>query len=206
MPAGNAAVVAAVISASVAVVVAIGTQIWTSVRARSDRRYASRRAGLIEAQDALLELRDALAAYGPSVRPSMRGDRITGQENGPADGLVDSSGVPAPPPAQADGDAVSAAGSAHGPDRQLETRRRQTTGRFVVAVSRVHDESIVTAMNTWQSAASRRFISVEDVSASVEDQWFDYVQKLTHLALTSPSGKTGKRGRERIAEPTPLTE
>lgn len=61
----------AVISASVAVVVAVLTQIATSVRARTDRRYTARRAALLEAQDAALAYRTALLLYGNALPTSV---------------------------------------------------------------------------------------------------------------------------------------
>lgn len=63
--------IGAVISASVAVIVAIVTQVFASVRARTDRLYLARRAALIDAQDAGLELRQALLLYGQAVPHSV---------------------------------------------------------------------------------------------------------------------------------------
>lgn len=64
-------VTGAVISASVAVIVAVLTQIATSVRARTDRRYTARRLALREAQDAALAYRTALLRYGRALPSSV---------------------------------------------------------------------------------------------------------------------------------------
>jgi hypothetical protein len=197
MGAGDAAVVGAVISAAVAVVVAIATQIGTSLRARTDRRYTARRAGLIEAQDAALELREALADYGHGIRVSLRASTAEPTVPGSLGG-----GGPAGAHATADtGVELSVDGS---PGHEHEARRRQATGRFQVTVSRVQDPAVVAAMRTWESAASRRFISTDEVSASTEDEWFAYVQALCHAALTSTTGVTTDSSRRHLAAPRPL--
>ncbi|SHG12958.1 hypothetical protein SAMN05443575_1451 [Jatrophihabitans endophyticus] len=161
MAASDAALIGAVITASVAVVVAIVTQVWTSQRSRIDRQYVSRRAGLAEAQDAMLDLREALAEYGRGIRASQD-------------------------------------------QPELEAAKRTATGRFETRVARVHDDAVATAMSTWRSAAERSLISVEDLSAHVEDEWFAYVQDLCRAALMSSTGVTTQRDRAGVTVPAAL--
>jgi hypothetical protein len=58
----------ALIAAAVAVTVAVLTQIWTSRRDKRGRTEGQRHAALRDAQAAALELRNALAAFGPLAR------------------------------------------------------------------------------------------------------------------------------------------
>lgn len=197
MGADDAAVVGAVISAAVAVVVAIATQIGTSLRARTDRRYTAQRAALIEAQDAALELREALADYGHGIRLSLRG--INAEPTVP--GSLGGGGASGPRAMGDTGVELSVDGS---PGQEHEGRRRRATGRFQVTVSRVQDPVVVAALRTWESAASRRFISTDEVSASTEDEWFAYVQALCHAALTSTTGVTTASSRRHLTAPRPL--
>lgn len=173
MGTSNAAIAGAIITASVAVIMAIVTQVWTSLRSRTDRQYTARRAGIVDAQDAMLELRDALAAYGVAIRPVHQG-------------------------ATTDPIPVTA------PEDSVESRKRTATGRFLACVSRVHDSALFDAMMTWRSAAERRFISVEEVTAAVEDEWFGHVQDLSRAALMSSTGTTRATNRKGLAPPSPL--
>jgi hypothetical protein len=158
----------AVISASVAVIVAVLTQIATSVRARTDRRYVARRLALREAQDAALAYRTALLRYGRALPRS-----VAAVEGG---ALAD---VPA----------------------ALDDERITAQGAFTVAVSRVEDAHIALALERWAQAASRRFIDVKDLSATVEHDWFTYGNKLIAAALPRADCQTNEKARSAIAEP-----
>jgi biopolymer transport protein ExbB/TolQ len=67
-PAGSAAIDSALIAAVVSLVVALLSQLSTSVRDSRARRYERRRAALLDAQDAALELRTRLREYGQLIR------------------------------------------------------------------------------------------------------------------------------------------
>jgi hypothetical protein len=158
----------AVITASVAVVVAVLTQIATSVGAGTDRRYAARRAALLEAQDAALAYRTALLLYGNALPTS-----VAAVEGG---ALAD---VPA----------------------ELDNDRITTHGAFTVAVSRVEDPHIALALERWAQTASRRFIDVRDVSATIEQAWFSYCNRLIAVALPRADCQTTDKARAEIIQP-----
>ena len=155
----SSSLIAAVVTASVAVIVAIVTQIWTSRRERSDRRYAARRQAITDAQDAALDLRTTLGEYGESVRESF------------------------------------------GPDVALNRALQRARGRFEITTSRVQDPVLVGALEQWERAASARFLSVQEVDASVEDDWFHYVNDLAGAALRSTSGQSTPGLRSRLTPP-----
>ena len=67
-PAGSAAIDSALIAAVVSLLVALLSQLSTSVRDSHARRYERRRAALLDAQDAALQLRRRLREYGQLIR------------------------------------------------------------------------------------------------------------------------------------------
>ncbi|HJQ00440.1 MAG TPA: hypothetical protein VJ851_02465 [Jatrophihabitans sp.] len=66
--AGAAAIDSALIAAVVSLLVALFSQLSTSVRDSHARRYQRRRAALLDAQDAALQLRRRLREYGQLIR------------------------------------------------------------------------------------------------------------------------------------------
>lgn len=158
----------AVVSASVAVVVAVLTQIATSVRARTDRRYTARRAALLEAQDAALAYRTALLLYGNALPTSV---------------------------------AAVEGGSLAKVPVDLDNARITAHGAFTVAVSRVEDAHVALALERWAQTASGRFIDVEDVSATIERDWFSYCNRLIAAALPRADCQTTRKARSEIAQP-----
>lgn len=78
---------------------------------------------------------------------------------------------------------------------------QRARGRLAVAVSRVQDAAIQTAIDNWQHAAERRFLSVEEVTAAEEDAWFSYVNALAGLALRSTDGETTAGDRRQLTTP-----
>ena len=140
----------ALIAAAVALIVALLSQVAGAARERASRRYDRRRAALLDAQDAALQLRQHLRDYGQLVRAH-----------------------PGQPSV-----AVSAA------EQHFDDSRSQ----LAVALSRVEDRRVVTAVEQWRSAASVSFISVLDVSASREQASWDAMNDAIGRALKSKSG------------------
>ena len=70
----NGPVLGAIITASVALAVAIGGAVRSTVQTALERRYERRRAVLMQAQDAMLVLREELAAYGVALHEQVTGD------------------------------------------------------------------------------------------------------------------------------------
>jgi inorganic triphosphatase YgiF len=60
--------ISAIIAAAVSLLVFVLTQFWTSRREQRTQTYHRRRAALTEVQDAALDLRTALATFGPLAR------------------------------------------------------------------------------------------------------------------------------------------
>ncbi len=85
-------VLGAIITASVALVVAVGGAARSVLQATLDRRYERRRVFLIQAQDAMLVLREELAAHGVALHEQVSG-------GSPTVAGVSSLGIDGPDPA-----------------------------------------------------------------------------------------------------------
>lgn len=83
----------------------------------------------------------------------------------------------------------------------LDDDRITAQGAFTVAVSRIEDPYIALALERWAQTASRRFIDVEDASATVEQDWFTYSNKLIAAALPRADCQTDPKARRGIPEP-----
>jgi hypothetical protein len=152
----DTSVTAALITSGVALVAAVASGVRSEFRSTADRRYATRRTFLTDAQDAALALRDALREYGSALRAR------TGSGDGAGGGVFIMS-VPEPLAAQ-----VSAA-----------------EGRFTVAMSRVEDATVVAALQRWHSLARVSLIDTSDAPAADEQAAFTEVNELIGAALQS---------------------
>lgn len=176
-------VVAGIITASVALTVAIGGAVRSMVSAALDRRYERRRTFLIEAQDAMLVLREALDTYGAAL----------------VDELAPAADVPAtdaPPVAvMLPADAPGAMTSSFSMDVAGATTLRVKTarGRLAVARSRVEDDAVDEALGRWETAAQASLISPRDVQTVLEEAAFAAVNELIRAALRSVRARTRRR-------------
>jgi hypothetical protein len=155
----DGSVIAALITSGAALVVAVGGSLRNDVRTAADRRYERRRGALVDAQDAALELRNALVEYGTSLRA-----RTTAA------------------PAGAGAFVMSV------PD-ELDTDVLDAEGRFLVTRSRVDDETVVDALTRWRSLARVNLIDPRDGEASAEQHAFAEINELIGAALRSSSGR-----------------
>ncbi len=154
----DTSVAAAVITSGVALVVAIGGGMRSELRSSSDRRYERRQAFLTEAQDAALELRNALREYGSSLRARTGSTRRHRRRS------------------------LHHVGSAN----RWPTDVSAADGRFAVAASRVEDERVVAALDHWHALARVSLIDTSDAPAADEQRAFTAVNDLIGAALRSP--------------------
>lgn len=84
---------------------------------------------------------------------------------------------------------------------ELDNARITAHGAFTVAVSRVEDPHIALALERWAQTASRRFIDVRDVSATIEQEWFTYCNRLVAAALPRADCQTTDKARSEIGQP-----
>lgn len=183
-------VVGAIITASVALVVAVGGAIRSTVRTAADRRYERRRSFLIDAQDAMLVVREALDAYGFALRDQLATDagadtRIAQRQSGASAVLMPNEPSVAASFVMAVPNAVSL---------QVKTAR----GRLAVARSRLEDESVAAALDRWESLAQASLIDPQDTQASAEESAFDQVNDLMQSALRSARGKVRRHEQRRL--------
>ncbi len=163
----DASVAGAVITSAAALVVAVGGAIRSDLRVATGRRYERRQAFLVEAQDAALDLRDALRAYGAALQQRTAD---AGPRGGPFRMSV-------PPP--------------------LEATVAAAEGRVDVARSRLEDDAVVAALDQWHGVARKSLIDVGEVDASVEAAAFDELNVMIGAALRSAQashrGRSGRR-------------
>lgn len=183
-------VVGAIITASVALVVAVGGAIRSTVRTAADRRYERRRSFLIDAQDAMLVVREALDAYGFALRDQLATDagadtRIAQRQSGASAVLMPNEPSVAASFVMAVPNAVSL---------QVKTAR----GRLAAARSRLEDESVAAALDRWESLAQASLIDPQDTQASAEESAFDQVNDLMQSALRSARGKVRRHEQRRL--------
>ena len=162
----DGSVAAALITSGVALVVAVGSGLRNDLRSAADRRYERRRTSLIDAQDAALDLRNALTEYGAALRT-----RTTQAPTG-AGGFVMSV-----------------------PD-ELGNDVLEAEGRFLVARSRVDDPPVVAALGRWQALARVSLIDPRDGEASAEERAFDDINRLIGAALRSSDGRAPESGQD----------
>jgi len=160
----DGSVVAALITSGAALVVAVGGGLRNDFRSAADRRYERRRTSLIDAQDAALNLRNALTEYGAALR---------------------SRTVQAPFGAGAFVMSV--------PD-ELGNDALEAEGRFVVARSRVDDPPVVAALTRWHALARVSLIDPRDGEASAEERAFDEINHVIGAALRSSDGRAPVSG------------
>ncbi len=167
----DAPVIGAIITASVALVVAVGGAVRSMVSAAVDRRYERRRAFLIQAQDAMLALREALYAYGHALQDDVQhgGEQIDDVGRGAV--LV--------APDAATGTSSFALAVPAAVDVRVSTAR----GRLTVAQSRLEDDAVDTAISTWTALAGASMIDTTDSQAGAELDAFDHVNDLIRSAL-----------------------
>ncbi len=132
----DAPVVASIITASAALVVAVGSGIRAEYSAALERRYERRRNFLMEAQDAALDLRNALRNYGTELdRQASEGSEEDGSFALRVTDWVD--------------------------DQVARAR-----GRLEVAESRVDDRAVRAALGQWADLARRSLIGQEEDAAA----------------------------------------
>ena len=140
------AVLAAVISAAVAVVLAVVAQFETWRRERAARAYERRRTALIDCQDAALDVRRELRLYGAALRTAV-------------------TDAPSPGSLVVDVDDAGVAG-ARG---RLEVCRTRLERRPL-------SQAAASALLAWESAATERFLSPDDVTAGAEQAaWEEFL-------------------------------
>jgi hypothetical protein len=154
----DGSVVAALITSGAALVVAVGGSLRGDRRAEAGRRYERRRASLLDAQDAALALRAALAEYGAELRART---------------------VQAPP---------GVGGFVMSVPDSLSTAVQAAVGRLEVARSRIDGVAIPTALDRWQALARISLIDPRDGDAAGEQRAFAEVNRLIGAALTSADG------------------
>ncbi len=168
----DATVLAAWITAGAALVVAIGGAVRASAQTGEQRRYERRRTFLIEAQDAMLALRDALAAYGAALHEQLRGPSTVHAG-------VRVRGHPSSTPAASFVMAV--------PDA-VGLRVESARGRLLVARSRLEDVRVDAAIGEWAVLAQASKIDPHDTQTSAEEAAFVQVNELIRSALRTNSG------------------
>ncbi|WP_375487866.1 hypothetical protein [uncultured Jatrophihabitans sp.] len=159
----DAPVVAAWITSGAALVVALYGGVRADVRAGRDRDYERRKEFLIDAQDAALDLRDALAEFGAALKSEV-------DLAAPGDGTFTMS-VPTP----------------------VDTNVRAARGALDKALSRVDDAAVVAAAQTWRPKAEQSPIDDKDVEAADEQAAFDRLNELVAAALASRRGRLARR-------------
>lgn len=162
----DGSVVAALITSGAALVVAVGGSLRNDFRTAADRRYERRRTSLVDAQDAALELRNALTEYGTALRTR------TAQAPFGAGAFVMSV-----------------------PD-ELGNDVLEAEGRFLVARSRVDDPPVVAALGRWQALARVSLIDPRDGEASAEERAFDEINQVIGAALRSADGRAPESGAD----------
>jgi hypothetical protein len=172
----DAPVIGAIITASVALVVAVGGAVRSMVSAAVDRRYERRRAFLIQAQDAMLVLREALYAYGHALQDDV--------QHGPAARSAEQSddagrGAMLVSPDAATGTTSFALAVPAAVDLRVSTAR----GRLTVAQSRLEDDAVNSAISTWTALAGASMIDTTDSQAGAELAAFEHVNDLIRSAL-----------------------
>ena len=183
----DAPVIGAIITASVALVVAVGGAVRSMVSAAVDRRYERRRAFLIQAQDAMLALREALYAYGHALQDDLQHGAEQGDDAGRGAVLV------AP-------DAGGTSSFALAVPAAVDVRVSTARGRLTVAQSRLEDDAVDTAISAWTALAGASMIDTTDSQAGAELAAFEHVNDLIRSALrtqnaTSRPARAGSRAR-----------
>jgi hypothetical protein len=194
-------VLGAIITASVALVVAVGGAARSALQATLDRRYERRRMFLIQAQDAMLALREELAAYGVALHEQVSGDS-------PAVAGIGSLGIDGPDPAAITttvtdqraqpGPAPASASFVMAVPAAASLRVATARGRLTVARSRLEDATVAQAMARWEPLAQANRIDPHDTQTAAEEAAFAEVNELIRQALGSLRG-TVPRGRRRAA-------
>ena len=164
-------VVGAIITAGVALVVSVGGAVRGMVTAAVDRRYERRRAFLIQAQDAMLALREALYAYGRALQDDVltadqfddgtRGATVVVASDGPTGTSSFALGVPT----------------------SVDIRVSTARGRLTVAQARLEDDRVDAAISAWTAVAGASMIDTTDSQAESEVEAFDRVNTLIRSAL-----------------------
>jgi hypothetical protein len=171
-------VLGAIITSSAALAVAIGGGLRRTVQTVVERRYERRLEFLVEAQDAMLALRDALATYGVALQEQLRDDSDT----------------PTPPGVLVTGPASAAASSfVLAVPSAVSLQVAAARGRLAVARSRLEDDAVSAALGRWESLAQASMIDPHDTQTAAEEAAFDDVNELIHAALQRTSGKSGRR-------------
>jgi ribosomal protein L12E/L44/L45/RPP1/RPP2 len=166
-------VLGAIITASAALAVAIGGGLRRTVQAGADRRYERRREFLVDAQDAMLGLREALATYGVALHEQL---------NDAAD--------PTPPGMLITGPSASSSFVLAVPaavNLQVDAAR----ARLAVARSRLEDDAVSEALQRWAELAQASMIDPHDTQTAAEEAAFEEVNGLIHAALQSSTGRSG---------------
>jgi hypothetical protein len=174
----NGPVLGAIITSAVALVVAIGGGLRRTRQAVVERRYEKRQDFLVEAQDAMLALRDALATYGVALQEQL---------NGGPDPTGTTSGVLMTGPA---GGAAAASSFVLAVPQAVSLQVAAARGRLAVARSRLDDDAVVSALQEWETLAQASMIDPHDTQTSSEESAFDVVNGLIHAALQSSTGKS----------------
>ena len=183
----NGPVLGAIITASVALVVAVGGAVRASVQATLERRYERRRQFLIQAQDAMLVLREELAAYGVALH-----EQVAGEAPEPVLAPASAGASPlatTPPTSAASASFVMAVPAA------ANLRAVTARGRLAVARSRLEDETVDAAIGRWEPLAQANLIDPQDTQTSAEEAAFDEVNDLIRQALRSARGAVPRRAR-----------
>ena len=172
----NGPVLGAIITSGVALVVAIVGGLRRTRQAFVQRRYEKRQEFLVEAQDAMLALRDALATYGVALQDQLRGD---------ADPAAGTPGV------LVTGASAVASSFVLAVPQAVSLQVAAARGRLAVARSRLDDDAVVAALREWETLAQASMIDPHDTQTSAEESAFDAVNDLIHAALQSSTGKAG---------------
>lgn len=193
-------VVGAIITASVAAAVAILGAVRGLYQSALDRRYEWRRQCLVDAQTAMLTLREALLVYGEALGPPLPAAPVAPAVPAapPAGAAADPAGTPpvvlAPPGAPPPGAAQS---YVMGVPEPVEVRVAVARGRFAVARSRLDDPVLDDAYGVWDARARESFISAQELPRSAEEEAFAEVNRLTGAALRSLRATVPGRVRRR---------
>jgi hypothetical protein len=162
----DGSVVAALITSGAALVVAVGGSLRSDLRSAAERRYERRRGALVDAQDAALAMRTALAEYGASLRSRTH-------SAAPAPG-----GFVMSVPDAVDHDVLAA------------------EGQLQVARSRVDDAAVVAAIDRWRALARVSLIDPRDGEAAAEQEAFGKLNRLIGAALRTGSGRAPVSGAD----------
>lgn len=159
------AVFASVVAASVAVLVAFYGQFTAVRREQEGRRYERRRTAVLELQEAALDLRAALRAYGLALRTDLQ------QPQPPGEPLE----IQPPQP-------VGAVGA-----ETDTTVLRAAEGLLEVRIVRLDDtiahRPVGAAVRSWRETATEHFVSPNTVFATVEQAAWDGLNQAVSWAL-----------------------